>query len=80
MAVEIELEESSSVNPSDTDPLLQNHQNAGSDSPSLTDVTASSEIEMKYEDIEAGSIAAACRICLECDGEEGRSLMFFFVL
>ncbi|KAI3725216.1 hypothetical protein L1987_64996 [Smallanthus sonchifolius] len=74
MAGESELEESGSVNPSDTDPLLQNHQNDGSGSPPLTVGAASGSSEMKCEDIEAGLIAT-CLICLECDGEEDDDLI-----
>ncbi|KAI3513774.1 hypothetical protein L1887_11927 [Cichorium endivia] len=74
MAGEIELEASGLVNPSDTDPLLQNHQNAASGSSSLAAAAGLGSTEITHEDVEAGSIAT-CRICLECDGEEDDDLI-----
>ncbi|CAH1417455.1 unnamed protein product [Lactuca virosa] len=74
MAGEIELEASGFVNPSDTDPLLQNHQNAASGSSSLAAAAGLDSTEITCEDVEAGSITT-CRICLECDGEEDDDLI-----
>ncbi|CAK9185531.1 unnamed protein product [Ilex paraguariensis] len=62
---ELQLKQSADRNPSDSDPLLDNHH---VDSQSSSSSASSSEI--KNEDIEAGSVAF-CRICLECDGEDG---------
>ena len=59
---------SSAQNPSDSDPLLENQH---VDSPSSSSESSS---EIKNDDVEAGSVVC-CRICLECDGEEGLILM-----
>ena len=69
MKGEVQLEVTSAENPSpsDADPLLENH--ADSSSPG-----SSSSIEIRNEDIEAGS-NSCCRICLESDAEPGQ---FFF--
>ncbi|KVH93766.1 Zinc finger, RING-CH-type [Cynara cardunculus var. scolymus] len=71
---ELQLEPRGLENPSDSDPLLPNHQNTGSESPSPSPAVAASSSEIKDEDVEAGSIAT-CRICLECDGEEDDDLI-----
>lgn len=55
MKGEVQLEQSSGENPSDSDPLLENQENSN---------------EIEDEEMDAGS-AACCRICLECDGEPG---------
>ena len=69
MKGEVQLEVTSAENPSpsDADPLLENH--ADSSAPG-----SSSSIEIRNEDIEAGS-NSCCRICLESDAEPGQ---FFF--
>ena len=61
---EIELEQT--VNPNDTDPLLHNC----SDSDEIK-----SDNNNNNDDIESASIVT-CRICLECDGDEGFFLSF----
>ncbi|XP_071698439.1 uncharacterized protein [Rutidosis leptorrhynchoides] len=61
MSGEIELEENSTGNPSDTDPLIENQQNADSS-------------QVNRDDVEAGSVVT-CRICLECDGDEDDDLI-----
>lgn len=70
MTGELQLEPAGERNPSDSDPLLENHTDSFS---------PASSSEIRTEDIENGS-APSCRICLECDGEEGRvsSLLNFF--
>ncbi|KAM0026278.1 putative Zinc finger, RING-CH-type, Zinc finger, RING/FYVE/PHD-type [Helianthus debilis subsp. tardiflorus] len=69
MSGEIELvEESGFGNASGYDDMVLNCQNAGAGSGSV--VVAPGSSEMKFDDVEAGAMAA-CRICLECDGEEG---------
>lgn len=65
MKGEVQLEPSGERNPSDSDPLLEN-QDENSSPPS----SGSGSGEINNEDIEAGSVPC-CRICLECDGEEG---------
>ncbi|GFS40967.1 RING/FYVE/PHD zinc finger superfamily protein [Actinidia rufa] len=64
MKGELQMEPSSPQNPRDSDPLLENQH---VDSPSSSSESSS---EIKNDDVEAGSVAC-CRICLECDGEEG---------
>lgn len=76
MKGEVQLESRVERNPRDSDPLLDEHRHCveppqpplpfSSSSP-----TSTSEIE--DEDLEAGSLPC-CRICLECDGEDGNSL------
>ncbi|KAG5564583.1 hypothetical protein RHGRI_000687 [Rhododendron griersonianum] len=66
MKGELQMEPSGVENPSDSDPLLENQPVV--DSPSSPVPESSSVI--KNDDIEAGAVAS-CRICLECDGEEG---------
>lgn len=70
MTGELQLEPSGDRNPSDSDPLLDNHHGH----------TASSSEIIKNDDadadVEAGSVAC-CRICLECDGEDGEFLFLF---
>lgn len=82
MKGELQMEPSGVENPSDSDPLLENQPVV--DSPS-SPVPESSNV-IKNDDIEAGAVAS-CRICLECDGEEGwvslcyiRYIMFSVVL
>ena len=72
MKGELQLEPLGARNPSDSDPLLENQHDG--DSPS-----SESPSEIKNEDIEAGSVAC-CRICLECDSEEGWTLFWHSIL
>ena len=62
MTGELQLEPAGVRNHSDSDPLLENQTD-------LSSPESSSEI--RSEDIENVS-APCCRICLECDGEEGK--------
>ncbi|KAI8570909.1 hypothetical protein RHMOL_Rhmol01G0075300 [Rhododendron molle] len=80
--LQMQMEPSGVEDPSDSDPLLENQPVV--DSPSSPVPESSSVI--KNDDIEAGAVAS-CRICLECDGEEGgvslcyiRYIMFSVVL
>ncbi|KAI3786884.1 hypothetical protein L1987_40936 [Smallanthus sonchifolius] len=75
MSGEIELEESGFGNPSDTRHSFQNHQNAGYGSPAFATVVAAPRSnEMKFDDVEAGTMAI-CRICLEWEGEKDDALI-----
>ncbi|KAH7848920.1 hypothetical protein Vadar_010264 [Vaccinium darrowii] len=69
MEGELQLMEPSGLeNPSDSDPLLENQRAVNS--PPLPEVSN----EVRNDDFEAGAVAC-CRICLECDGEEGWALI-----
>lgn len=70
MKGELQLEPPGDRNPSDSDPLL-----AAADS---SESAIPSEI-IKDGDLEAGSVSC-CRICLECDGEEGIYLYIVCIL
>lgn len=76
---ELQLEAKGLENPSDSDPLLPNRHDADSESPPTPPPDAASSSEIKdEEDVEGGSIAT-CRICLECDGEEGHRFNTLFL-
>lgn len=69
MSGELQLEPLGGRSPRDSVPLLHTHRAV---------IRSSSEIvEEEDDDVEAGSIAV-CRICLECDGEDGEFLVFCF--
>ncbi|XP_021968877.1 E3 ubiquitin-protein ligase MARCHF8 [Helianthus annuus] len=80
MSGEIELvEESGFGNASGYDDMVLNCQNVGAGSGSVVAapgsvVVAPGSSEMKFDDVETGAMVA-CRICLECDGEEDDDLI-----
>ncbi|CAH1422705.1 unnamed protein product [Lactuca virosa] len=80
MTGELELEARGLENPSDSDHLLPRHQRVDSESPSSSSPppSAASSVDVKYEDVEEGSIAN-CRICLECNREEDSTVDLFFL-
>lgn len=73
MKGEVQLEALGGSNPSDTDPLL--HAQHVDSSPSSSSASETPN-EIKVEDLESGSLPC-CRICLECDGEDGRIDLFY---
>lgn len=73
MKGEVQLEPLGGPNPSDSDPLL--HEHHVDLSPSSSSASESPN-EIKVEDLETGSLPC-CRICLECDGEDGSIDLFY---
>ncbi|VFQ92749.1 unnamed protein product [Cuscuta campestris] len=71
MEREVQLEPAAGPEPSDSDPLLNDHR--VDLTPSLPSAPESSS-EIKVEDSENGSLPC-CRICLECDGEDDDDLI-----
>ena len=60
-------------NPSDSDPLLHERHQLQKHIDTSSPSSSGSSSEIKDEDLEAGSLPC-CRICLECDGEDGKTV------
>lgn len=67
MTGDLQLEPVGARNPTDSDPLLENRTDSSPSRASSGEITS--------EDLENAS-APCCRICLECDGEEGKFSFF----